>query len=83
MRIGIDVSALVKEATGIGQWIIQVTNRLLSIDQKNDYFLFTYDHLRVDLKLNSRTQIVSLWRTEKPAAEFPAYTPRTAAQIQH
>ena len=59
MRIGIDVSALVKEATGIGQWIIQVTNRLLSIDQKNDYFMFPYAHLRVDLKLNSRTQIVS------------------------
>ena len=49
MRMEIDVSVLVKETTGNGQWIIQVTNRLLSIDQKNDYFLFTYGHLRVDL----------------------------------
>lgn len=70
MRIGIDVSALVKEAAGIGQYIIQLTNRILSFDEENQYFLFTYDDLKVSLNLTPRAQIVSYGGPKKKQLNF-------------
>lgn len=55
MRIGFDVSALVKEAAGIGQWIIHTLKNIMEIDKErnlnNEYYLFTYDDLKSPLEL--------------------------------
>jgi len=59
MRIGIDASALVKEAAGIGQWILQVTQNMMELDSENEYFLFTYDEIRLPFELKDNWEIVS------------------------
>lgn len=58
MRIGIDVSALVKEASGIGQAIINILNVMMNEDSENDFFLFTYDEIKLPFSLKNNWQIV-------------------------
>lgn len=58
MRIGVDVSALVKEAAGIGQWIIQVLDHLRKIDTENEYYLFSYDEIKIPFELPEKWQMV-------------------------
>lgn len=82
MRIGIDVSALVKEAAGIGQYIIQVTNHILNMDTENEFFLFTYDDLKVDLDLNPRTQIVYYGGPKKKQLNFLLTLPKLLRQYK-
>lgn len=40
MRIGIDISQIVHEGTGVGAYVRSIVRELLRIDQKNDYVLF-------------------------------------------
>ncbi|MBI3342551.1 glycosyltransferase [Candidatus Gottesmanbacteria bacterium] len=40
MRIGIDISQIVHEGTGVGQYVREIVRALLRIDQVNDYILF-------------------------------------------
>jgi glycosyltransferase involved in cell wall biosynthesis len=40
MRIGIDISQIVYEGTGVGAYVRRMVKTLLTIDQKNDYVLF-------------------------------------------
>lgn len=58
MRIGIDVSALVKEASGIGQAIINIIKIIMDKDKENEYFLFTYDKINLPFPLAANWQIV-------------------------
>lgn len=58
MRIGIDASALVKEASGIGQAIINILYVIMQEDSENEYFLFTYDEINLPFSLKSNWQIV-------------------------
>lgn len=58
MRIGFDVSALVKEAAGIGQCIINIIKNIMEIDRENEYFLFTYDKIRLPFFLKDNWSIV-------------------------
>ncbi len=58
MRIGIDVSALVKEATGIGQAIIHILEVMMKQDKENEYFLYTYDKIKLPFPLADNWQIV-------------------------
>ncbi len=57
MRIGMDISALVKEAAGIGQWILNVIENMMKLDRENDYFLFTYDEVKLPFPLAPNWQI--------------------------
>lgn len=43
MRIGIDARWIIKEASGIGQYTINLIRHLSSQDQDNQYFLFFFD----------------------------------------
>lgn len=58
MRIGFDVSALVKEAAGIGQCIINIIQNIMEIDRENEYFLFTYDKIKLPFSLKENWSIV-------------------------
>ena len=40
MRIGIDISQVVYEGTGVARYVREIVRALLTIDQKNDYILF-------------------------------------------
>lgn len=40
MRIGIDISQIVHEGTGVGTYVREMVTSLLRIDTKNDYVLF-------------------------------------------
>lgn len=58
MRIGVDVSALVKEAAGIGQWIINVLENFMELDSENDYYLFSYDEIKIPFELKDNWHMV-------------------------
>lgn len=58
MRIGFDVSALVKEAAGIGQCIINIIENTMELDTENEYFLFTYDKIKLPFSLKENWTIV-------------------------
>lgn len=62
MRIGFDVSALVKEAAGIGQWIIHTLKNIMEIDKEqksgHEFYLFTYDDLKAPLQLPENWHMV-------------------------
>ncbi len=54
MKIGIDISQIAYEGTGVGQYLEQLINHLVEIDSKNEY-LFFFSSLRKNLKsLSSR-----------------------------
>ncbi len=40
MRIGIDISQVVYEGTGVGNYVRRIVTALLKLDKKNDYVLF-------------------------------------------
>src|SRR3989344_2493664 len=40
MRIGIDISQIVHEGTGVGNYVREMVRALLTIDQTNEYVLF-------------------------------------------
>lgn len=40
MRIGIDISQIVYEGTGVGTYVRRMVETLLKLDKKNDYVLF-------------------------------------------
>jgi len=40
MRIGIDISQVVYEGTGVGRYVRKLVSALLAIDKTNDYILF-------------------------------------------
>lgn len=40
MRIGIDISQIVHEGTGVGAYVRSIVRELLRIDKKNEYVLF-------------------------------------------
>ncbi|HSR18607.1 MAG TPA: hypothetical protein VLM39_11005, partial [Ignavibacteriaceae bacterium] len=45
MNIGIDARLLEREITGIGRVLLLILNELPKADNKNKYFLFSYDKL--------------------------------------
>lgn len=64
MRIGIDISQLAYENTGVANYLKNFVENLLKEDSKNEYILF-YSSLRnkfnnKSLKLNSKTTIKTL-----------------------
>lgn len=58
MRIGFDASALVKEAAGIGQYIINVLRNIMEIDQEDEFYLFTYDDIKIPFDLPDNWHVV-------------------------
>lgn len=40
MKIGIDISQIAYESTGVSQWVINLVNQLSKIDKSNQYILF-------------------------------------------
>lgn len=69
MIIGIDISQIVHEGTGVGEYVRHLVKALLTIDQKNEYVLFGaslrklssikmyFEEVRV---LNSRIRLVAI-----------------------
>lgn len=76
MRIGIDMSALVKEASGIGQYIINVTQNIMEMDSENEYFLFTYDKIKIPYKLSENWKIVYYGGEKKKQIRYLTHAPR-------
>lgn len=76
MRIGIDMSALVKEAAGIGQWIIHVTQRIMEMDSENDYYLFTYDEIKIPYQLKENWKIIYYGGEKKKQIRYLTHAPR-------
>lgn len=63
MRIGIDISQIAYEDTGVSNYLINLVGNLLKIDKKNEYVLF-FSSLRKNFPssnfhfpINSKTQI--------------------------
>jgi len=52
MKIGMDVSFISGEKSGIERYAASLVNGLAKIDCKNDYFLYTYRRTRSDLAAN-------------------------------
>lgn len=82
MRIGFDASALVKEAAGIGQWIIHVINNIMEIDNENEYFLFTYDDIKIPFELKNNWQIVYYGGKNKKVIRYLTYMPKLIKQYK-
>lgn len=57
MRIGIDISQIVYEGTGVGNYVRKMVRALLSIDKTNDYILFG-SSLRLKHKLRAYYETV-------------------------
>lgn len=76
MRIGIDASALVKEAAGIGLYIINVLDNLIKIDNENEYFLFTYDDIKIPFELKDKWQIVYYGGENKKQIRYLTHMPK-------
>lgn len=69
MKIGIDISQIVHEGTGVGEYVREMVRTLLRMDQKNEYVLFGaslrklssftkyYEEVRV---LNPRVRLVKV-----------------------
>ncbi len=57
MKIGIDISQMAYEGTGVGEMVGNLVNALLKIDKENEYVLF-FSSLRGNLK----SQISNLHR---------------------
>lgn len=69
MRIGIDISQIVHEGTGVGTYMREIVRELLRIDQKNEYVLFGASLRKRDVftqyfqivkKLNKRVTLIDL-----------------------
>lgn len=58
MRIGIDISQIVHEGTGVGAYVRNIVRELLRIDQKNEYVLF-------GASLRKRNVLVEFFHTVK------------------
>ena len=83
MRIGLDASALVKEAAGIGQWITHVIDNLMKLDKENEYFLFTYDEIKIPYKLNDNWQIAYYGGEKKKQLRISYTYAKAFAPIQN
>lgn len=70
MRIGFDASALVKEAAGIGQYIINVLKHVMEIDKENEFYLFTYDEIKVPFDLPENWHIVYYGGSKKKQIRY-------------
>lgn len=55
MKIGIDVSQIAYEGTGVANYLESLINELLKLDKKNEYILF-FSSLRKNLKSSIFTQ---------------------------
>lgn len=69
MRIGIDISQIVFEGTGVGTYVRRMVEALLTQDVKNEYVLFgssfrqknTFEKFFQDMKkINSKVELVSV-----------------------
>ncbi len=49
MKIGIDISQVAYEGTGVSEWVRRLVENLLKIDSKNEYILF-FSSLRRNIK---------------------------------
>lgn len=56
MRIGIDISQIAHEGTGVAEYTANLVNALLKDDKKNEYVLF-YSSLRKPLRITSEAEI--------------------------
>ncbi len=56
MRIGIDISQIVYEGTGVGQYVREIVRELLTIDKTNEYILF-------GASLRQRRKLVEFFET--------------------
>ncbi len=59
MRIGIDARLYGPEHTGLGRYVTNLVNNLLTIDKKNQYVLFVTDKHNKDFKTSSNLKIVT------------------------
>ena len=55
MKIGIDISQIAYEGTGVGEYLVRLVEELLKIDQDNEYVLF-FSSLRRKIQ-NSKFKI--------------------------
>lgn len=69
MKIGIDISQIVYEGTGVATYVRSMVKNLLSIDAKNDYILFgssfrkkyIFDEFIAEMeKINPRVTLISI-----------------------
>jgi hypothetical protein len=69
MRIGIDISQIVYEGTGVGTYVRRMVEVLMKIDKKNEYVLFGSSFRRKYMfeeffqemkKINSRVKLISV-----------------------
>lgn len=82
MKIGIDASALVKQKTGIEQWLSNFLYHLMQIDCTNQYFLFSYDEPSLSYPLNDNFKIVYYGGKSKKRSLFFTQLPKALKRCQ-
>jgi len=63
MKIGIDISQIVYEGTGVAEYVQKLVSQLLAIDQKNEYILF-FSHQSAKIT-NYKLQITNKFPNSK------------------
>ena len=56
MKIGIDISQIAYEGTGVGEYVRHLTEELLKVDKKNEYVFF-YSSLRRKFPISKKVTI--------------------------
>lgn len=75
MRIGIDISQIAYEGTGVGEYTLNLVKNLLKINDENEYILF-YTHLKRKLrkyeikKLKQNRVVIRQFRIPIPILEL-------------
>ncbi len=82
MRIGVDVSALVREAAGIGQCIINLVKNIMDIDTENEYFLFSYDKIELPFSLKKNWTFVNYGGGKHPQVRYFTKLPQILRQLK-
>lgn len=60
MKIGFDVSILVKNSTGIGQYVSHLIKNIMNIEEStnHEFYLFTHDDLKLPLDLPDNWKLI-------------------------
>lgn len=76
MKIGIDISQIVHEGTGVANYTKELVRHLLTIDQENDYVLFGLSLRKLSILQDFYESLLSL--NNKVAAKFYPIPPSLA-----
>ena len=70
MKIGIDISQSIYEGTGVGEYTVRLVEKLLEIDEKNEYILFFSNRKKFSIFNFQKTPKYEIPNTKYEFLEF-------------